>query len=95
VCSSPAAGFWCSKAARRSRLSFERFTTIYKRALPFIGEATAGYRPTFEYYWRSVDRFPAGPKFVAELDQAGYTETWYKAQFGGICYLYGAVKPVA
>ncbi len=70
------------------------FYSVYKRALPWIGEATAGYRPTFEYYWRSVDRFPAGPNFVAELDQAGYAETWYKAQLGGICYLYGAVRPV-
>ncbi|MBI1356893.1 MAG: ubiquinone/menaquinone biosynthesis methyltransferase [Acidobacteria bacterium] len=68
------------------------FYSFYKRALPWIGEKFGGYRPTFEYYWRSVDRFPSGPKFVEELHEAGYGAAEYKALFGGICYLYSGLK---
>lgn len=71
------------------------FYNVYKRALPWIGEWTGGYRPTFEYYWRSVDRFPAGKEFVAAMQAAGYHETEYRALFGGICYLYSGVNPEA
>jgi len=75
-----------------SRLT-RAFYNVYKRALPWIGEWTGGYRPTFEYYWRSVDRFPAGAQFIAAMQAAGYRETEYRALFGGICYLYTAVNP--
>jgi demethylmenaquinone methyltransferase/2-methoxy-6-polyprenyl-1,4-benzoquinol methylase len=70
----------------------QAFYNVYKRALPWIGEWTGGYRPTFEYYWRSVDRFPAGEKFLAAMRTAGYRETEYRALFGGICYLYSGVS---
>ena len=66
----------------------------YARLLPFIGGKISGFRPAYQYYTHTVENFPSGANFVAELYDAGYTNVTYKTLGGSIVYLYSAQKPV-
>lgn len=68
------------------------FYNLYKNTLPMIGSRVTGYKPAYEYYKQSVDKFTSGRDFVAEMDQIGYSATKYSPLFGGVCYLYQGQK---
>lgn len=66
----------------------------YSRLLPYIGGRIAGFKPAYQYYTQSVDSFPSGGSFVAELFEAGFTSARYKPLGASIVYLYTAQKPI-
>ena len=68
------------------------FYSLYKNTLPMIGSRVTGYKPAYEYYKQSVDKFTSGRDFIAEMDQIGYQATKYSPLFGGVCYLYQGQK---
>jgi ubiquinone/menaquinone biosynthesis C-methylase UbiE len=49
--------------------------------------------PAYRYYTETVESFPAGAQFVAELFEAGFVKAHYKTLGGSIVYLYNAQKP--
>ncbi|MCA2961888.1 MAG: ubiquinone/menaquinone biosynthesis methyltransferase [Silvanigrellales bacterium] len=65
----------------------------YARLLPHIGGRIAGYLPAYKYYTHTVDEFPTGKAFVAELHECGFTKPSYRTLGGSIVYLYTAQKP--
>jgi len=66
----------------------------YARLLPHIGGKVSGYLPAYKYYAHSVDEFPTGPHFTADLFECGYTKAAYRTLGGSIVYLYTAQKPL-
>lgn len=66
----------------------------YARLLPHIGGRIAGYLPAYQYYTHTVDEFPTGKAFVAELHDCGFTKPDYRTLGGSIVYLYTAQKPL-
>jgi demethylmenaquinone methyltransferase / 2-methoxy-6-polyprenyl-1,4-benzoquinol methylase len=67
----------------------------YARLIPYIGGKVAGYLPAYKYYTHTVDEFPSGKSFVAELFECGFIQGQYRTLGGSIVYLYSAVKPQA
>lgn len=67
--------------------------SLYKHALPLIGSLVTGYKPAYEFYRESVDRFPCGTQFVDALTEVGFENANYEALAGGIAYLYAAGRP--
>ena len=70
-----------------------RFYRVYSKLLPYIGSGISGYKPAYQYYTQSVDEFPSGQNFTAELLDRGFLKANYQALIGGIVYLYHAIKP--
>ncbi|MEY4065791.1 MAG: hypothetical protein RIR26_1999 [Pseudomonadota bacterium] len=66
---------------------------LYARLLPYIGGKISGFMPAYRYYTETVESFPAGAQFVAELFDAGFVQGQYKTLGGSIVYLYQAQKP--
>lgn len=69
------------------------FYQYYARLLPFIGGRISKYRPAYQYYTSSVNSFPSGSEFVAQLHEAGFVQPESTALAGGIVYLYSAAVP--
>ncbi|KAB8029839.1 ubiquinone/menaquinone biosynthesis methyltransferase [Fluviispira multicolorata] len=65
----------------------------YSKLLPFIGEKISKYKPAYQFYKASVDAFPSGKQFVAELYDAGFFNAKYETLGASIVYLYSAQKP--
>ena len=65
----------------------------YSKVLPYIGARISGFLPAYKYYTYSVDTFPSGKDFVADLFEAGYMNASYKTLGASIVYLYEAQKP--
>jgi len=66
---------------------------FYSKLLPFVGGRISGFMPAYRYYTETVESFPAGAQFVAELFETGYVKAQYKTLGGSIVYLYTAQKP--
>ena len=66
----------------------------YARLLPYIGGRVSGYLPAYKYYTHTVEEFPSGKVFVAELHDAGFLKASYRTLGGSIVYLYTAHKSV-
>jgi demethylmenaquinone methyltransferase/2-methoxy-6-polyprenyl-1,4-benzoquinol methylase len=66
---------------------------LYSKLLPYIGGRISGFMPAYRYYTETVESFPAGAQFVAELFEAGYVNATYKTLGASIVYLYSAQKP--
>jgi demethylmenaquinone methyltransferase / 2-methoxy-6-polyprenyl-1,4-benzoquinol methylase len=64
----------------------------YAKILPHIGGRISGFLPAYKYYAQSVDLFPCGKAFVAELFECGYMGAKYTTLGGSIVYLYSAQK---
>jgi demethylmenaquinone methyltransferase / 2-methoxy-6-polyprenyl-1,4-benzoquinol methylase len=64
----------------------------YARLLPYIGGRVSGYLPAYKYYTHTVEEFPSGKAFVAELHDAGFIKPSYRTLGGSIVYLYTAQK---
>ncbi|WP_186647196.1 ubiquinone/menaquinone biosynthesis methyltransferase [Fluviispira vulneris] len=64
----------------------------YSKILPFIGEKISKYKPAYQFYKASVDVFPSGKQFVAELYDAGFINANYETLGASIVYLYSAQK---
>jgi demethylmenaquinone methyltransferase / 2-methoxy-6-polyprenyl-1,4-benzoquinol methylase len=71
-----------------------KFYQMYAKIIPYIGGKIAGYLPAYQYYTQSVDSFPKGKTFVAQLHENGFTSPKYQSLGGGIVYLYSAKKPL-
>ncbi|MEY2987291.1 MAG: hypothetical protein RJB13_812, partial [Pseudomonadota bacterium] len=66
---------------------------FYSRLLPYIGGRISGFMPAYRYYTETVESFPAGAQFVAELFETGFVNASYKTLGASIVYLYSAQKP--
>jgi demethylmenaquinone methyltransferase / 2-methoxy-6-polyprenyl-1,4-benzoquinol methylase len=64
----------------------------FKHFVPFIGGLISGSRTAYEYLPESVDIFPSGENFLAELRRAGYSSVKQSPQTFGIATLYEAKK---
>lgn len=64
----------------------------FKHFVPFIGGLISGSRVAYEYLPESVDVFPSGENFLAELRRAGYSAVNQSPQTFGIATLYEARK---
>ena len=74
---------------------FKAVRTVYKyysKLLPLIGGALSGFKPAYQYYTQTVESFPSGRNFVAELFDAGFVNCNYRTLGGSIVYLYTAQK---
>jgi len=75
---------------------FKPIGTAYKyyaRLLPYIGGRISGFMPAYRYYTDTVEVFPSGAQFVAELFECGFTKASYNTLGASIVYLYTAQKP--
>jgi demethylmenaquinone methyltransferase/2-methoxy-6-polyprenyl-1,4-benzoquinol methylase len=68
------------------------FYKVYSRVLPYIGQAFSKFRPAYQYYSHSVDKFPSGSTFVADMFELGFQNCKYRALAGGIVYIYEGQK---
>lgn len=66
---------------------------LYSKLLPYIGGRISGFMPAYRYYTETVESFPAGAQFVAELFDTGFVNATYKTLGASIVYLYSAQKP--
>jgi demethylmenaquinone methyltransferase/2-methoxy-6-polyprenyl-1,4-benzoquinol methylase len=66
---------------------------FYSKLLPYIGGRISGFMPAYRYYTETVESFPAGAQFVADMFEAGFVKAQYKTLGGSIVYLYTAQKP--
>lgn len=66
---------------------------VYSKLLPYIGGKISGFMPAYRYYTETVETFPAGAQFVAELFEVGFVKAHYKTLGGSIVYLYTGQKP--
>ena len=57
----------------------------YSKLLPFIGGRISGFMPAYKYYTETVESFPAGAQFVAELFEVGFIKGQYKTLGGSLC----------
>lgn len=64
----------------------------FKHFVPFVGGLISGSRDAYEYLPESVDVFPSGENFLAELRRAGYSAVSQSLQTFGIATLYEARK---
>jgi len=60
----------------------------FKRVLPLLGRLLFDAGGAYAYLPDSVDRFPCGAAFEAELRGAGYDSVTSQALFGGVVTLY-------
>jgi demethylmenaquinone methyltransferase/2-methoxy-6-polyprenyl-1,4-benzoquinol methylase len=61
---------------------------FYSNALPYIGGFVSGYKPAYEYYKASVEKFPSDQAFTTAIESAGFEQARYQALMLGIIYLY-------
>lgn len=66
-----------------------------RHVLPRIGGWLSGHRDAYTYLPRTAAVFPAGPRFVQELESQQFTSICTSALSGGIVYLYRATRPAA
>lgn len=69
-----------------------KFYKMYSRLLPFIGGGISKYKPAYQYYAQSVDEFPCGKTFTAQLLENGFSHAAYRTLGGSIVYLYTGKK---
>ncbi|MFM7216401.1 MAG: bifunctional demethylmenaquinone methyltransferase/2-methoxy-6-polyprenyl-1,4-benzoquinol methylase UbiE [Bacteroidota bacterium] len=62
------------------------------RVTPFIGKTISGDGSAYTYLHESIDAFPSGNAFLAELTRAGFQETSAKPLTFGIVTVYTADK---
>jgi demethylmenaquinone methyltransferase / 2-methoxy-6-polyprenyl-1,4-benzoquinol methylase len=77
---------------------FKIVNTLYKyysQLIPYIGAKISGFLPAYKYYTYSVDSFPSGKDFVADLFECGFMNASYKTLGASIVYLYEAQKPAS
>ncbi len=72
---------------------FAAFYSFYfKNILPMIGKLIAKDFSAYKYLYESVQEFPFGKAFEAELTKAGFSSTTAIPQTMGICTIYKAIK---
>jgi demethylmenaquinone methyltransferase / 2-methoxy-6-polyprenyl-1,4-benzoquinol methylase len=65
----------------------------YAKIIPIIGEKLSNLKPAYHFYTASIDNFPSGSQFVAELFDSGFMNAKFKTLGASIVYLYSAQKP--
>ena len=68
------------------------YSFYFKNILPLIGKIVSKDFSAYKYLYESVQEFPFGKAFEAELTQAGFSSTAAMPQTMGICTIYKAVK---
>lgn len=72
------------------------FSLLYryysKYLMPIIGGLLTGNRSAYEYLPETAERFPAGKRFVALMQEAGLKDAEYQALLAGLAYMYWARK---
>ena len=72
---------------------FAAFYSFYfKNILPLIGKLVSKDFSAYKYLYESVQEFPFGKKFEAELTKSGFSTTTSKPLTMGICTIYTAIK---
>jgi demethylmenaquinone methyltransferase/2-methoxy-6-polyprenyl-1,4-benzoquinol methylase len=80
--------------SRPTAFPFKQLYGFYfKNLLPLIGRLTSKDNRAYAYLYESVQAFPDGPAFEAELEKAGFAHTQRRPLTLGICTVYTAVKP--
>ena len=72
------------------------YKPYFKYVIPGMASAlTKGKdKAAYTYFINSVEKFPKFEMFCRELSQAGFADTGFKSQTGGISVLYRAFKPI-
>jgi len=68
------------------------YNFYFKRMLPFIGRVISKDYAAYTYLYDSVDQFPEGDLFVAELKKVGFKDCKSKKLSFGIASIYSASK---
>ncbi len=68
------------------------YNFYFKRIMPIIGRLMTGNQGAYNYFYDSVQRFPQGEEFMAELREAGFAATCQKRMTLGIATAYYALK---
>ncbi len=68
------------------------YSFYFKNILPLIGKIISKDFSAYKYLYESVQEFPFGKAFEAELTKAGFSSTVAMPQTMGICTIYKAVK---
>lgn len=81
-----------------SQVPNEYFRAIYDwysfSVIPYMGEAVAGDRASYQYLVESIRRFSNQEELKARMAQAGFSEVRYANLTGGIVALHDGWKPV-
>ena len=71
----------------------ERFYKNYKKnAIPLMGKLIAKNKNAYKYLSESIDEFPKQDVILKELNNIGYTETFYLNLLGGIVCIHKGWK---
>lgn len=65
----------------------------YTQMIPFLGKKIQNLKSTYLLYKTSLDHFPSGSQFVAELFETGFVKANFKNLGTNIVFLYTAQKP--
>lgn len=68
------------------------FDLYFRYILPAIGKLTSKDARAYSYLYESVQAFPDGNDFLAELTTAGFADVTWKPMTFGICSVYIATK---
>ena len=79
-----------------SRLSSPVLQTLYDQysfnVIPFIGEAVASDRESYQYLVESIRKFPSQTEFVRMIRKAGFKHVKFQNYTGGIAVLHSGFK---
>jgi demethylmenaquinone methyltransferase / 2-methoxy-6-polyprenyl-1,4-benzoquinol methylase len=75
--------------SRPKKFAMKSLYNLYMRIVaPGVGKWIAKNKEAYAYLNNSVQAFPEREDFVAILNQAGYSDTYYKTLSFGICSIY-------
>lgn len=84
---------WVLEFSRPRIFPFKQlFNGYFKYVLPKIGQSGSNDPRAYDYLYESVQAFPDGADFVAEMEQAGFKKNSVNRLTLGICSLYCGVK---
>jgi demethylmenaquinone methyltransferase/2-methoxy-6-polyprenyl-1,4-benzoquinol methylase len=69
------------------------YAFYFRRILPAIGRAITGQSSPYQYLPESVGNFPAPPRMLEMMRQAGYTDCSWQPYTFGIAGLYTGTRP--
>ena len=85
--------FYCMEFSKAENDFIERFYKNYKKnAIPLMGKLIAKNKNAYKYLSESIDEFPKQDVILKELNNIGYTETFYLNLLGGIVCIHKGWK---
>ena len=69
------------------------YAIYFRRILPAIGRAITGQAGPYQYLPESVGNFPAPPRMIEKMQEAGYVNCSWQPYTFGIAGLYAAARP--